>query len=431
MEPARTPQQVFTVVEGGSPGHLMRHARERMGLSIDDVCGHLKMMPAQIRSMESDSLEGLPPGGYARAFIKGYARFLGLDADQVVQSLVSLNSERKDVAELPPLKVSPVVAAQRQADAEADSPDLRHRREPVSVEHNFGQLIREPAADSRLVKYSLAALVIGLLVYLLVPGSNSGGKSELSVTPVPPDAPVNPPPVMAERIPDGQPGAMSASGAAAAFPPGTVMVPAQPTERPPLTTPSGSVNASVNTLGSVQNSAVSGASSPAYGSTPGDVSGTAPVGAPVRSTVNEPAAVKSAAPAAIAAPSAQNASVAIAAPAAPAAPTATRTPPTSSSPAAMQAPAVASAPVRVTGPAGSAQRIRLVFSDRAYVTIRDRDGHVLLAQLNPGGTEKTVEGNPPFRVIIGNSRAVQMDYRGKPYDLSIHTKDDIARFVME
>ena len=71
------------------------------------------------------------------------------------------------------------------------------------------------------------------------------------------------------------------------------------------------------------------------------------------------------------------------------------------------------------------------FSDRAYITIRDRDGHVLMAQLNPGNTEKVIEGNPPFKVIIGNARAVRMEYRGRPYDLSPHTKDDVARFVVE
>lgn len=81
--------------------------------------------------------------------------------------------------------------------------------------------------------------------------------------------------------------------------------------------------------------------------------------------------------------------------------------------------------------ATGAQRVRMVFSDRAYITIRDRDGNVLMAQLNAANTEQTVEGNPPFKVIIGNARAVRMELRGKPYDLTPHIKDDVARFVME
>jgi hypothetical protein len=317
------------------------------------------------------------------------------------------------------MKISPTVAAQREADAiEEDSQD-RPRRDAVSVQHNFGGLISEPTSDSRLVKYSLVALVIGLLVYLFAPGGRSVPKSEISAGSSPVELPATPPPVMAERIPAGQPGALPASGSEPAFPPGTVMVPAQPTEPPAgavvvVPPPSQSQPAPVA-------SSVTAASAPAS---------VAP--ATASSVSQSPAAVMPP----VASMSGQKPAATPTQKTAQTSPE--KTPLSAEKPVSTQKPAAAPAatadkPAASPLPAatGSPQRIRMVFTDRAYITIRDRDGHVLMAQLNAANTEKIVEGNPPFKVIIGNARAVTMEYKGRPYDLSAHTKEDVARFTME
>jgi cytoskeleton protein RodZ len=41
----------------------------------------------------------------------------------------------------------------------------------------------------------------------------------------------------------------------------------------------------------------------------------------------------------------------------------------------------------------------------------------LLSQLNAPGTQKVVEGAPPFSVIIGNAANVRVTYRDAPFDL--------------
>ena len=75
--------------------------------------------------------------------------------------------------------------------------------------------------------------------------------------------------------------------------------------------------------------------------------------------------------------------------------------------------------------------VHLVFSEESWVEIQDRDGKVVLSQLNPQGSEKRVSGRAPLSIVIGNAHAVRLTYNGRPVDLAPHTKVDVARFVLE
>jgi cytoskeleton protein RodZ len=75
--------------------------------------------------------------------------------------------------------------------------------------------------------------------------------------------------------------------------------------------------------------------------------------------------------------------------------------------------------------------VRLVFKKEAWVEIRDRDGRVLLSQINPAGTEQRVEGTPPLSLVVGNATQVAVVYNGKPVDLTPYTRAEVARLVLE
>ena len=77
------------------------------------------------------------------------------------------------------------------------------------------------------------------------------------------------------------------------------------------------------------------------------------------------------------------------------------------------------------------RRIRFEFQRESWVEIKDRDGMTLLSQLNPAGTQKVVEGAPPFSVIIGNAANVRVTYRDVPFDLTPYVKIEVARFTLE
>ena len=75
-------------------------------------------------------------------------------------------------------------------------------------------------------------------------------------------------------------------------------------------------------------------------------------------------------------------------------------------------------------------RIVMRFDKDAWVEIKARNGQTLFSQLNPGGTEKIIEGDPPFDVTIGNAPNVRVTYNDQPVDLKPHFKVDVARLTL-
>jgi cytoskeleton protein RodZ len=82
-------------------------------------------------------------------------------------------------------------------------------------------------------------------------------------------------------------------------------------------------------------------------------------------------------------------------------------------------------------PAEGNRRIDLKFDDASWVEIRGRDGKTLLSQLNPAGSERSVEGKPPFSLIIGNAQHVRVSYEDRQVDLAPHVKVEVARFTLD
>ena len=66
-----------------TPGVLLRAARERAGLSQEDIAGKLKLAPRQIAAIETGDWNSLPERTFTRGFMRSYARIVGLNPDIV------------------------------------------------------------------------------------------------------------------------------------------------------------------------------------------------------------------------------------------------------------------------------------------------------------------------------------------------------------
>lgn len=80
--------------------------------------------------------------------------------------------------------------------------------------------------------------------------------------------------------------------------------------------------------------------------------------------------------------------------------------------------------------AAGKRRIVLSFDRASWVEIKAGNGETLLSQMNFAGTEKVVEGEPPFLVTIGNAPNVRVTYNELPVDLKPHFKVDVARLTL-
>ena len=76
------------------------------------------------------------------------------------------------------------------------------------------------------------------------------------------------------------------------------------------------------------------------------------------------------------------------------------------------------------------RRIVIQFDKESWVEIKAGNGDILTSQMNAAGTEKVIEGAPPFLLTIGNAPNVRVTYNELPVDLRPHFKVDVARFTL-
>lgn len=109
--------------------------------------------------------------------------------------------------------------------------------------------------------------------------------------------------------------------------------------------------------------------------------------------------------------------------------------------AAAEAPPQPGVPPGASGPAGvesqkvpaadASSGLKLIFAQPSWVEIRDRSGQIIFSQLNPAGSERDIEGHPPFALVVGNASNVTVKYKGQVVELSQRSKDDVARLNLD
>jgi len=89
-----------------------------------------------------------------------------------------------------------------------------------------------------------------------------------------------------------------------------------------------------------------------------------------------------------------------------------------------------SAPGSPAAPA-SANVLQFSFAQPSWVEVRDHSGEIIFSQLSQADSQREIQGQPPFALVIGNASHVTLQYKGKTVDLSLRSKDDVARLTLE
>ena len=66
-------------------GEKLKDARESMGISIEEAAEDLKLRPSQLEDIEEGNREAFKDIFYLKYFIRDYAKYLGLDYEQMVE----------------------------------------------------------------------------------------------------------------------------------------------------------------------------------------------------------------------------------------------------------------------------------------------------------------------------------------------------------
>jgi hypothetical protein len=131
-------------------GSSLREARSRRKLSLQEVEAATKIRARYLKALEAEAWDELPGDVYARAFVRTYAGYLGLDADRLAEAV------RRDRGSARPGERLP-------------------RVEPLPRRAARG---RRPNVPPRLIAAVVSALVVAALIAVGVAGGGSDGGSE-------------------------------------------------------------------------------------------------------------------------------------------------------------------------------------------------------------------------------------------------------------
>lgn len=81
--------------------------------------------------------------------------------------------------------------------------------------------------------------------------------------------------------------------------------------------------------------------------------------------------------------------------------------------------------------ASAAKSVNLVFTDQTWVSVIDKSGKVVYEKMSHNGDKETVNGTPPYKLVVGNASATKLSFGGKDIDLTAYTKNNVARITLE
>ena len=81
-------------------GAILMNARTALGLDIDRVSNDLRIRRAYIQAIETGNFDSLPGQAYTQGFVRSYAGYLKLDADEILETLRDETRARREPDEL-------------------------------------------------------------------------------------------------------------------------------------------------------------------------------------------------------------------------------------------------------------------------------------------------------------------------------------------
>ena len=148
-------------------GDTFKEARERIGLSIDEVCNDLDVTAAQIDNLEAGNINAFKDVFFLKDLIASYAKYLNLDVEEITEAY---NTYMFDYT----TKISVEDILSKTKELELKEKDIKKIVSP------YTKSIKK-ANHGRWLKVTIisivAVLVLGLAVYgLLIKTNNDRNK---------------------------------------------------------------------------------------------------------------------------------------------------------------------------------------------------------------------------------------------------------------
>ena len=93
--------------------------------------------------------------------------------------------------------------------------------------------------------------------------------------------------------------------------------------------------------------------------------------------------------------------------------------------------AVQDEPDEAAGTETELRGVEIVFVEDCWTDIRDASGRFRIQGVVRKGERRQLEGEPPYKVVLGNAGGVKISVDGAAYDLTPHTRANVARFTLD
>lgn len=77
------------------------------------------------------------------------------------------------------------------------------------------------------------------------------------------------------------------------------------------------------------------------------------------------------------------------------------------------------------------KKVTMAVTEQTWVRVSDKSGVIVFEKMLVANSVESYDGAPPFNILIGNAKATNLTFLGKPVDLINYTKNNVARIVLE
>ncbi|WP_068546130.1 RodZ domain-containing protein [Thalassotalea crassostreae] len=100
MSNDKEPIDISEDIEVVGPGHILREARKKAGLSIADVAQRLNLRVTLVQEIEAEEYDGNTPETFVRGYLRNYARLVGVDQEEILASYEMLGVAKQQGDEM-------------------------------------------------------------------------------------------------------------------------------------------------------------------------------------------------------------------------------------------------------------------------------------------------------------------------------------------
>jgi len=144
-------------------GRRLRSERERRLITLESIAANTKINIILLRDLERDDVSRWPTGIFRRAFIRSYARAIGLDADEIATEFLE---RHPDVAQLEAIAA---LVAKGERPKPRQKPVLRLTLADTPTPFSGGQLLKKTGARAKAASWDCGAtLALGLVAFLML-----------------------------------------------------------------------------------------------------------------------------------------------------------------------------------------------------------------------------------------------------------------------